>query len=51
MADIIDELLGSELSLMFFISMVVWILVFIYLYFTNLKLGRLEKELNSLQDE
>lgn len=51
MADIFDELLGSELSLMFFISLAVWVLVFVYIYYTNLKLGKLEKELNSLKDE
>jgi len=50
MADFFDELLGSDLSLMFFISIAVWIIIFIYLYFTNLRLGKLEKELNSLKD-
>ncbi|MFX0124259.1 MAG: CcmD family protein [Candidatus Hodarchaeota archaeon] len=51
MADFFDELLGSELSLMFFISLAVWILVFIYIYYMNIKLKKLEKELTSLKDE
>lgn len=51
MADFFDELLGSELSLMFFISLAVWILIFVYLLYTNLKLKKLEKELNILKDE
>ncbi len=51
MADIIDELLGSELSLMFFISIAVWILVFVYLVYTNFRLGKLELEVNNLKDE
>ncbi|MFX1506477.1 MAG: CcmD family protein [Promethearchaeota archaeon] len=51
MADIFDELLGSELSLMFFISIAVWILIFLYIYYTNNRLKKLEKELNILKDE
>lgn len=49
MADIFDEILGSELSLLFFISIAVWILIFLYLYYINNKLRRLEKEMNSLR--
>ncbi|UCE13933.1 MAG: CcmD family protein [Candidatus Heimdallarchaeota archaeon] len=49
MADIFDEILGSELSLLFFVSVAVWILIFLYLYYTNNKLKRLEKEMNSLR--
>ena len=51
MADFFDELLGSDLSLMFFISIAVWVFIFFYLYFTNIRLKKLEKELNSLKDE
>ncbi len=51
MTDFFDELLGSELSLMFFISIAVWVFIFIYLYFTNIRLKKLETELNSLKDE
>ncbi len=51
MADIFDELLNSELNLMFFVSVVVWGMIFLYLYVTNNKLKRLERELNSLKEE
>ncbi len=50
MASFIDDLLGSELGLMFFISIVVWMLIFVYIYYTNSKLNRLDKELESLKD-
>ena len=51
MVDIINELLRSELSLMFFISLAVWLLIFVYLLYTNIKLKNLEKELNILKDD
>ncbi|MFX0012965.1 MAG: CcmD family protein [Promethearchaeota archaeon] len=49
MADFFDELLGSELSLMLFISIAVWVLLFLYLYYINNKLKKLEKEMNILK--
>ena len=49
--DIFDDLLGSELSLMFFISVTVWVIIFFYLYYTNNRVKRLERELESLKDE
>ncbi len=51
MANFIDELLGSELNLMFFISITVWIILFLYLYYIHNKLGSLKKELSSLKDD
>lgn len=51
MVDIIDELLGSPMSLMFFISLAVWALILVYLFYTNIKLKKLEKELSLLKDE
>lgn len=51
MANIIDELLRSEMSLMFFISLAVWVLILVYLSYTNIKLKKLEKELNILKDD
>ncbi len=51
MADIFDELLGSELSLMFFISITVWLIIFVYLYYTNNRVKKLEMELESLKEE
>ena len=51
MANLIDDLLGSELNLLFFISAVVWILIFFYIYYTNNKLKNLEKELDNLKEE
>ncbi|PWI47406.1 hypothetical protein CEE45_11945 [Candidatus Heimdallarchaeota archaeon B3_Heim] len=51
MADIFDELLGSELSLMFFISITVWLIIFVYLYYTNNRVKNLEMELESLKEE
>lgn len=51
MADIISELLGSELSLMFFISLIVWGLILLYIYYTNLKLKNLEREVALLKDD
>ena len=51
MADIFDELLGSELSLMFFISVTVWLIIFFYLIYTNNRVKRLELELESLKDD
>ncbi|UCG03813.1 MAG: CcmD family protein [Candidatus Heimdallarchaeota archaeon] len=50
MADFFDELLSSELSLMFFVSITVWIIIFIYIFYTNNRLKKLEKELYSLKD-
>ncbi len=50
MADIFDEILGSELSLMFFVSIAAWILIFLYLIYTMNKLNKLEKELETLKD-
>jgi CcmD family protein len=51
MANILDDLLGSELSLLFVISAVVWIIIFFYIYYTNNRLNNLRKELNSLKEE
>jgi len=51
MASFIDDLLGSELNLMFFISMVVWSLLFLFLYYLNNKLINLKRELKSLEDD
>ncbi|MHA1443849.1 MAG: CcmD family protein [Candidatus Hodarchaeales archaeon] len=51
MAGIIDDLLGSELSFLFFISITVWIGIFLYLYYMNNKLNNLKRELESLTDE
>ena len=51
MANIIDDLLGSELSLMFFISLVVWSLVFLYIFYLSQKIDRLSKDLESLKIE
>ncbi|MFX0085805.1 MAG: CcmD family protein [Candidatus Hodarchaeota archaeon] len=50
MADIFDEILGSELSLMFFVSIAAWILIFLYLFYTMNKLNKLEQELETLKD-
>ena len=51
MADIFDELLGSELNLMFFISVTVWLIIFLYLLYTNNRVKKLELELESLKDD
>ncbi|MFX0205094.1 MAG: CcmD family protein [Candidatus Hodarchaeota archaeon] len=51
MADVFDDLLSSELVLLFFVSIAVWILIFIYIYYTNIRLKRLEKELYILKDD
>lgn len=51
MASILDDLLGSELSLLFIISAVVWIIIFYYIFYTNNRLNNLRKELNSLKEE
>jgi len=51
MANILDDLLGSELSLLFVISAVVWIIIFFYIFYTNNRLNNLKKELNSLKEE
>jgi CcmD family protein len=51
MADIFGEILSTELSLMLFVSIAAWILIFIYLYYTNSKLKKFEQELESLKDE
>ncbi len=51
MANLIDDLLGSELSLLFFISVVVWIIIFFLIYYTNNKLKNLKKELDNLKEE
>lgn len=51
MANFIDDLLGSELSLMFFVSVVVWGMILFYLYYTNSNLKKLERELRSLQED
>ncbi|MHA1941520.1 MAG: CcmD family protein [Candidatus Hodarchaeales archaeon] len=48
---IIDDLLGSELNLLFFISVAVWILIFVYLFFLNDKFKNLKRELDTLKDE
>ncbi len=48
---IIDDLLGSELNLLFFISVAVWILIFAYLLFLNEKFKGLKRELDTLKDE
>ncbi len=51
MADIFGEILSNELSLMLFVSLAAWILIFLYLYHTNSKLKKLEQELASLTDD
>lgn len=51
MASILDDLLGSELNLLFVISAVVWIIIFFYIFYTNNRLNNLRKELNSLKEE
>ena len=51
MANLLDDLLGSELNLMFFISALVWIIIFFYIYYTNNKLKNLKKELYNLKEE
>ncbi|MHA1967446.1 MAG: CcmD family protein [Candidatus Hodarchaeales archaeon] len=51
MANIIDDLLGSELNLLFFISIAVWIMIFFYIYYTNNKMNKLMKELSSLKED
>ncbi|MFX0184195.1 MAG: CcmD family protein [Candidatus Hodarchaeota archaeon] len=51
MADIFDEILGSELNLMFFVSIAAWILIFLYLFYTANKIKKLERELESLKDQ
>lgn len=51
MANFLDTLLDSELSLMFFISLAVWGIILLYLYITNSNLKRLEKEISSLKEE
>jgi CcmD family protein len=51
MADIFDDLLGTELSLLFFISAVVWLIIFFYLYYTNNRIKKLEMELENLKDD
>lgn len=50
MADIFDEILSSELNLMLFISIVAWISLFFYLFYTNRKIKKLELELENLKD-
>ncbi|MFX1511435.1 MAG: CcmD family protein [Promethearchaeota archaeon] len=45
------DLLDTELNLLFFISSVAWGLIFLYLYYTNNKLKKLEKEILSLTEE
>lgn len=51
MADIISDLLGSEMSLLFMISSVVWIGIIIYIYYLKNKLNEFNKELVSLTDD
>jgi len=51
MASILDDLLGSEMSLLFVISAVVWIIIFFYIFYTNNRLNNLRKELNSLKED
>lgn len=51
MADIFGEILSNELSLMLFVSLAVWILIFLYLYHTNSQLKKFEQELESLKDD
>jgi len=51
MANILYDLLRSELNLLFIISAVVWIIIFFYIYYTNNKLKNLRIELNSLKEE
>lgn len=47
----IDDLLGSELNLLFFVSAAVWILIFVYLIYLNDKFRVLKQELNTLKDD
>ena len=49
MADIFDEILSSELSLMLFVSLAAWILIFLYILYTNRRLKKFEQELESLK--
>ena len=51
MAGIIDDLLGSELSFLFFISITVWIGILLYLYYMDRKLNKLKKELENLKED
>jgi CcmD family protein len=51
MATIIDDLLGSELSLLFFISVAVWILILVYLFYMNNRMNRLQKEVQLLEGD
>ncbi len=51
MADIFGEILSNELSLMLFVSLAVWILIFLYLYYTNSQLKKIEQELESLKED
>jgi CcmD family protein len=47
----IDDLLGSELNLLFFISVAVWILIFVYLLYLDNKFRALKRELDTLKDD
>ena len=51
MADIFDEILGSELSLLFFVSIAAWLLLLLFLLYTINKIRRLERELETLKEE
>jgi CcmD family protein len=49
--DQIGEFLMSEFNLMFSISVVVWLMIIAYLYYTNNRVKKLEKELRMLTEE
>ncbi|MFW9857072.1 MAG: CcmD family protein [Candidatus Thorarchaeota archaeon] len=51
MVTIIDDLLGSELSLLFLISIAVWILILVYIFYINNRMNRLRKELLLFESE
>ncbi len=49
--DPISEFLMSEFNLMFSISVVVWVIIIVYLYYTNNRMKKLEKELLTLTED
>ncbi|MFW9778322.1 MAG: CcmD family protein [Candidatus Heimdallarchaeota archaeon] len=51
MATIIDDLLGSELSLLFLVSTAVWILILVYIFYINNRMNKLQKELRLFESE
>lgn len=49
--DPLGEFLMSEFNLMFSISVVVWIIIIVYLYYTNNRVKKLEKDLLILTED